>query len=150
MSASLRWSTAPIALAALFFGVSLGAMPARAAVSVQGDTASVQVVAHQATVSEVLAALRSALGLRYRTMANIDSVIGGTYRGPLNNVLGQILRGYNYVIEVHDTTIYLIVVGKAGKLPVASGVPPVELAPVRSASPPSIDSEVRELRHNKW
>jgi len=137
-------------LAAIFFGLTLGATPARAAVSVHGDVTSVQVVADQATVSEVIRALSSALGFRYDTKANIDSVIGGTYRGPLSSVLGQILRGYNYVIETHDTTIHLIVVGKAGKIPVASGASPAELAPVRSATPPGSDSETRELRRNRW
>lgn len=146
---SVRRSAASLTLAALFFGLSLVSMPARAAVSVQGNTALVQVVADQASVSEVLNALSSALGIRYDAMTKLDSVIGGTYRGPLDNVLGRVLRGYNYVIETHEATIHVIVIGKAGSLPVASGASPVEPPPAQSATPPSIYPEPMASRHNR-
>jgi hypothetical protein len=82
-------------------------------------------------------------------MTKLDSVIGGTYRGPLDNVLGRVLRGYNYVIETHEATIHVIVIGKAGSLPVASGASPVEPAPAQSATPPSINPEPLASRHNR-
>jgi hypothetical protein len=63
-ASSVRWSAVSLTLAALIFALSLVSMPARAAVSVQGNTALVQVVADQASVSEVLSALSSALGIR--------------------------------------------------------------------------------------
>ena len=150
-ASSVRWSAASMTLAALFFGLFLGSMPARAAVRVQVDVdaASVQVVADQATVSEVLSALSSALGIRYDTMANLDSVIGGTYSGSLDNVLGRILRGYNYVIKTRNATIHVIVIGKSGNLPVGSGASPVELAPPQPATPPNINLETMATRHNR-
>jgi hypothetical protein len=146
---SVRWSAASMTLAALFFGLSLGSVPARAAVSVQVDAASVQVVADQATVSEVLSALSSALGIRYDTTANLDSVIGGTYSGSLDNVLGRILRGYNYVIKTRNATVHVIVIGKVGNFPVGSGASPVELAPAQPATPPNINLETMASRRNR-
>jgi hypothetical protein len=135
---------------ALFCGLTLGAMPARATVSVQGDATSVQVIADQATVSEVLNAISSTLGLRYDTKANLDSLIGGTYRGSLDNVLWRILRGYNFVIKRHDAAFYLLVVGKAGNFSVTSGASSVKVTPVHSAIPQSFDLEIRESRRNRW
>ena len=148
-ASSVRWSAASMTLVALLFALSVGSMPARAAVSVQVDAASVQVVADQATVSEVLNALRSALGIRYDTMANLDSVIGGTYSGSLDNVLGRILRGYNYVIKTRNATVHVIVIGKVGNLPVASGASPVELAPAQPVTPPNINLETMASRRNR-
>ena len=148
-ASSVRWSAASMTLAALLFGLCLGCMPARAAVSVQVDAASVQVVADQATVSEVLSALSSELGIRYDTMANLDSVIGGTYSGSLDTVLGRILRGYNYVIKTRNATIHVIVIGKAGNSPVGSGASPVEPAPAPSATPPNINLETMASRRNR-
>ena len=148
-ASSVRWSVASMTLAALCSGLSLGSMPARAAVSVQVDAASVQVVADQATVSEVLGALSSALGIRYDTTANLDSIIGGTYSGSLDNVLARILRGYNYVIKTRNATIHVIVIGKAGNLPVGSPASTVELAPGQPATSPNINLETMATRHNR-
>jgi hypothetical protein len=123
-------------------------MSALAAVSVEGNTSSVQVVADKATVSEVLSALSSSLSLQYNTTANLDTIIGGTYRGSLVSVLREILRGHNYVIKTLGAATSVIVLGKAGELPVASGVSPVGLAPVNSAAPPKTN-QTTESRHTR-
>ena len=143
---SAQSSAASISLATLFVGLSLYSMSANAAVSVQGNSASIQVIADKATVSEVLSALGSALRLDYDTMENLDRVIGGTYRGSPNDVLADILRGYNYVIRTHDGSIYLIVIGKVGNFPIAS---PARLAPVDSGVPPNTNLHTTDSRHTR-
>jgi hypothetical protein len=71
----------------LLIAYVLGPQPATAVVDVQGDAASVQVVARQARLSEVLVSLSQAFGIRYETMVNLDTAVDGTYRGPLGDVL---------------------------------------------------------------
>jgi hypothetical protein len=136
-------AAAPIMVASLLFASSFGSIPACAAVSVQGDGSSVRVVANQAKVSEVLGALNSALGIHYETMVNLDSVIGGTFMGPLRNVLRSILYGYNYyIIETQEKTLIVIVVEKAGTLPAASQTFPPEPTP-------KPDAYTKETRHTR-
>ena len=116
----------------------LGPLPARAAVAVQGTSASVHVVAHNAKVSEILRALTEALeSFRGKETTNLDEVISGNYNGPVEDVLGRILRGYDYIITTRGTAIDILVVGKSAGAPAivpASGtVAPVANAPASAA-----------------
>jgi hypothetical protein len=81
--------------------IPLGSLPARAAVAVHGTSAAVHVVAHNAKVSEVLRAMTETLeSFRCKETTNLDDVISGSYNGPVEDVLGRILRGYDYVITI--------------------------------------------------
>ena len=60
------------------------------------------VVAHDATLRQVLDALRAARPLRLHTSDALASPVTGTYSGSLAHVLSRILDGYNHVI--HQTT----------------------------------------------
>jgi hypothetical protein len=118
--------------------IPLGSLPARAGVDVQGTRASVHVVAHNAKVSEVLRALTERLeGLHCKETTNLDDVISGNYKGPVEDVLGRVLRGYNYIITTQGTAIDILVVGKSAGAPAmapASGnVAPVATAPAPAA-----------------
>ena len=125
----------------------LGSSPSRAAVEVQGTSASVHVVAHNAKVSEVLWALTETLeSFRCKEATNIDDVISGSYNGPVEDVLGRILRGYDYVITIQGTAIDILVVGKSAGAPAivpapASAavalVPPAFAAPLPIGMPPA-------------
>jgi hypothetical protein len=131
MKKSLRkWRRVPIALAALLLALAMGATPVRSAVDVEGDATAVQVVARQAQISEVLVALSARFAMRYDTMINLDSVIDGTYRGPLGHVLARVLSGYNYVVSTREGRIEVIVVERVGS-------PPVAVAPTQTALPPN-------------
>jgi hypothetical protein len=116
-------SNAPRLLSLLLISYVLGPRPACAVVDVQGEATSVQVVAHQAQVSEVLSALRNTVGMHYDMRPELDSAINGTYRGPLKEVLARILSGYNYVIGNREGRFELIVIDRAGAAAVASPQP---------------------------
>src|SRR6185295_5699430 len=80
-----------IRLANAILGFSLAmyvaAPPAHADVDVQGEIAFVRITANDAQVTEVLSALRSALGVRYRTSIPLQGSVSGTYRGSPGQVL---------------------------------------------------------------
>jgi hypothetical protein len=127
--------------------IPLGSWPARAGVDVQGTRASVHVVAHNAKVSEVLRALTEALDrFRWKETTGLDDLISGRYNGPVEDVLGRILRGYDYVITTQGTAIDILVVGKSAGAPAAAPppapatvtlVPPAFAAPLPIGLPPN-------------
>jgi hypothetical protein len=115
-------------LSFLLISYALGLQPASAVVDVQGDAASVQVVARQARLSEVLVSLSQALGIRYETMVNLDSAVDGTYRGPLGDVLARILNGYNYVVSTRDGHTEVTIIDRVGSpVPAVAPTPPQTL-----------------------
>ena len=135
--------------------IALGSLPARADVKVQGTRASVHVVAHNAKVSEVLRALTQTLdGFHCKETTSLDAQISGSYKGSVEDVLGRILRGYDYVIATRGPAIDILVVGKSAAAPAnmpASGameavppapaavarLPPAFAAPLPIAQPPT-------------
>jgi hypothetical protein len=121
--------------------IPLRSLPARAAVEVQGTRASVHVVAHNAKVSEVLGALTETLkGFHCKETANLDGVISGSYRGSVEDVLGRVLRGYDYIITTQGTAIDIVVIGKSGSapavVPTSATVAPVAKVPTSATRVP--------------
>jgi hypothetical protein len=115
-----------------------GSLPARADVQVKGTSASVHVVAHNATVSEVLGALTETLKhIHCKEASNLDDVVNGSYKGSVEDVLGRILRGYDYIITNQGTAIDILVVGKSADapaiVPALGAVGPVASAPASAA-----------------
>jgi hypothetical protein len=108
----------------------LGPLPARADVEVQGTSASVHVIARNAKVSEVLRALTETLKrFHCKETTDLDNVISGSYEGSVQDVLGRILRGYDYIITTEGTATDILVVGKSAGAPaIVPGSGPV--APV--------------------
>ena len=92
----------------------LGPQPACAVVRVQGEATSVQIVAHQAQVSEVLSELSKTVDMRYDMSPDLDTAINGTYRGPLEDVLARVLSGYNYIIGNREGRFEVIVIDRVG------------------------------------
>jgi len=111
----------------LIVACGLGPNPASASVDVQGDAASIQVVASHAHVSEVLSALSKIVSIQYNMTTDLDTVIDGMYRGPLKDVLARVLSGYNYVFVTRGDRLEIMVVGRAGKAAVAAPTPPQAL-----------------------
>jgi len=72
---------------------------AQAEVRVAGNLRALQVEADHASIEEVLAALRNAVGLNYRTAVRLDSPLTGHFAGPLDQVILKLLfsRDYSYV-----------------------------------------------------
>ena len=91
--AALGWMAAAVAL------VVVCAAAARAEVLVEGDEAAVRVVARQASVAEIFAALQSKFRFRYTLAVNPERPISGTVSGPLHSVVARLLDGYDFVVK---------------------------------------------------
>jgi hypothetical protein len=85
--------------------------PVRAEVRVSGQADAVIVEAREASVEEVLAALRASFNLHYRTSGTLNRVMTGTYTGSLQRVIARLLEGHNYVMQSSAGGGELIVVG---------------------------------------
>ena len=72
---------------------------ARADVLVEGDEAAVRIVARQASVAEVFAALQSKFRFRYNLAVSPERQINGTIAGPLHRVVARLLDGYDFVVK---------------------------------------------------
>jgi hypothetical protein len=102
MPAAPRLRT-PRSLAALAGGIvvflSASPIPASAEVAVQGTVGEVRIEARDASVTEILAALGSAFGVKYRASIELNRPVTGTYRGPVVRVLSRLLTDYDYVVK---------------------------------------------------
>jgi hypothetical protein len=121
----------------VLLGLACGSLPVRAAVEVQGTSASIQVVAQNARVSEVLRALTESLkSINCKEMTDLDGVISGTYEGSLEDVLGRVLRGYDYVITTQGAAIDIVVIGRSGSAPAVVAPIPGAVAPLPTSLVP--------------
>jgi hypothetical protein len=103
-------TTAPaaLAIAALLVAASPGRAIA-AEIRVQGSAETVRVEAHDATRSEILAALAGRFALSWRGATDSRSLTA-TFEGPLREVVKRVLEGYNYVIDTKDDVLQVVVV----------------------------------------
>jgi hypothetical protein len=103
-----------LAIVCLGVAIIISATPVRADVTVEGSIGSARVQADKVPLSEVLAALETAFGLRYRTSVALDRTITGSLSGPLARIIGHLLDGYDYVIKTAPDTMEIAVVGRQG------------------------------------
>ncbi|HEY4921780.1 MAG TPA: hypothetical protein VII40_16880 [Xanthobacteraceae bacterium] len=71
------------------------------------------IAAHDATVRQVLDALRAARPVQIRTSDALTRTVTGTYTGSLPRVLSRILDGYDHVIHTTSAGIEIEVFGAA-------------------------------------
>ena len=72
---------------------------AQAETRVAGEPMSLRVEAQNATLQEVLAALRSSFGLKYRISTDLNRSVDGTYSGSLREVIPRLLDGYDFFLR---------------------------------------------------
>lgn len=60
----------------------------------------VKIEAHDASVGEVLEALKASHLIEFRASKALSRVVTGTYSGTLSQVLSRLLAGYNYFLQV--------------------------------------------------
>jgi hypothetical protein len=97
----------------------------RCEVSVRGTEAALRIDARQATLSEVLTTLEANFKVRHDTLIPLDEVtVSGTYSGTLEEVLKRVLAGLNYVIQIQEGAVEVIVVGRPGAVVVPGTAPP--------------------------
>jgi hypothetical protein len=94
----LLTSTSP---AAIGLGMALAIAPtwAWAETQVHGTPQAVVVEAKNATVEEILVALTDTFKVEFRSAANLDKRITGTYQGTLQQAVSHILNGYDFVVK---------------------------------------------------
>ena len=120
-----------ILLAALFPGHSV-----RADARITGEPDAVRVEARNAPVEEVMAALGTSFGLRYRATVSTGRRITGTYEGSLQRVVTRLLDGYNFVMKTSPAGVEVMVYGvvKPGEASLApktvQAVPPLATTPL--------------------
>ena len=107
---------------------------ARAETIVTGVRDDLTLEAHDASIQDVLEALGSKFGLRYRNITAIERRFDGTYEGSLHRVMTRLLDGSSYVMSTDGGQIEVIMVGEAKRnemqaLPGASGLAPIRRRP---------------------
>ena len=105
---SLRKLVLTIWLATLMLAI---AQPVRAEVRVSGNAAALIVETREASVDEVLAALRTSFNIQYHTSGAAVRVVTGSYTGSLRQVLARLFDGQNYVIRSSANGIEIAVFG---------------------------------------
>jgi hypothetical protein len=115
-TAALSAAASPAAVA---LGIALAIVPtwARAETQIGGTPQAVVVEARNATVEEILVALTDTFKVQFRSAANLDKRLTGTYEGTLQQAVSRILKGYDFVVKSGQSGLEITLLG-AGK-PVA-------------------------------
>ena len=88
--------------------------PTSAATEVRGQADVIQLRAENASIKEVLTALSERFKLTYKLPPTANRVFTGLYSGGLQQVLSRILDGNDYIINVSDDGIEVIVLRASG------------------------------------
>jgi hypothetical protein len=99
---------------ALMLALALAIVPttAFAGLKVSGDPGAVMVEAQNVSIEEILTALSQQFNFRYRSLANLETQVTGTYRGPLRRVLTRILGGHDFIVKSSNGLMEVTVVEK--------------------------------------
>jgi hypothetical protein len=81
-----------------------------AQVQVSGRADAVRIEATDATLREVLDALRTNFNLRYRSDETLDTRMTGAFGGPLPRVAARVLDGYDFVIKITAQGVDVLVI----------------------------------------
>lgn len=139
-----------IAVIVTVFGVALDS--AAATTKIEGQVDSLQLAVDNASTREILDALSRKFKLTYSMPAMAGRQLTGQFSGALSEVLSRVLDGSDYIVEVSDGAIKVVVLGRPGRAIASSGggkeaqapapAPVAELPPaqpaIRPAPPPSV------------
>jgi hypothetical protein len=120
--------------------LAAGGGPAYAQVQVSGRTDAVRIEATDATLREVLDALRTNFNLRYRSDEALDTRMTGTFGGSLPRVAARVLDGYDFVIKITAQGVDVLVIrqsqpgAKAAAAPIPARAFKKSPAPVMTAA----------------
>jgi hypothetical protein len=98
---------------AIVLGVGLATAPmaAFAEAQVRGSPNAVSVEAKDASVEEILVALTNAFDVHFRSSADLETRLTGTYEGTLQQVVADVLRGYNFVMKSGEKGVEITLLG---------------------------------------
>ena len=117
---SCNISVQGVVLATTLFAIMVTAVPrvvltvAHAETRVTGEPRELSVEAYDTNLQEVLAALSASFALQYRTSADLNRSMSGTYKGSLREVIARILHGYDFFVRNSGNEVVIVVVGLSG------------------------------------
>jgi hypothetical protein len=136
-TAGLSAAASPAAIA---LGIALAIAPtwARAETQVRGTPQAVVIETQNATIEEILVALTDKFKVQFRSAANLDKRLTGTYEGTLQQAVSHILKGYDFVVKSGQSGLEITLLG-AGKPVAVIGTRPAtksaEAAPAAAPTP---------------
>ena len=141
--------THALSILALLFAGLVPADSLRAEVLVTGEADDVQIEISDASIEEVLNALGTKFGLRYRSTAPLGRRLTGIHGGSLQRVVARLLDGNDFVVKTGSDGVEVTVYG-AGKPEDALSSKATQPAAIsHPAKAPSAKSrhEARRKRH---
>jgi hypothetical protein len=142
-------------LALILLSLSLsflfGMRAASAATQIDGAADGLRVNARDATIVEILDALKSRFKLTYQAHSYDRQPLTGIYSGTLRAALGQILEGNNYVLKSSEDGLEIVIFGAAGQVSQAAagsapGAVPDPNPSLSGSAPPPLSSFVSQNR----
>lgn len=121
----------------------LGLVPfaAQAEVKVSGTSATVRVEASDASVDEILSALKDKFAVDYQSTARLERRVTGSYAGPLERVLARVLEGNDFFLKRVNNRVEVTLLARqpGGSVTAGAAAPAAKAAPaeVTAAVPPS-------------
>lgn len=113
------WAAVTLAAA-----LAIARTPAMAEVKVSGNPDVVTIDAQNSSIGEILAALGREFKVQYRSSADLNRQVTGTYQGSVRQVVTRILDGYNFVVQSGPGGIDVTVLGTTNAQ-TNNGAPPV-------------------------
>jgi hypothetical protein len=95
---------------------------ALAEAQVSGKPDAVSVNAQNASVEEILVALANAFDVQFRSSADLEKRLTGTYQGSLQQVVTRVLAGYDFFVKSGEKGLEITLLG-SGKTIAVVGAP---------------------------
>jgi hypothetical protein len=124
--------------AAIALGIALAIAPtwARAETQVHGTPQAVVVEAQNATIEEILIALSDTFKVQFKSAANLDKRLTGTYQGTLQQAVSHILKGYDFVVRSGQAGLEITLLGAGKPMAVVGARPATKVAEAAPAAGP--------------
>jgi hypothetical protein len=110
LSGAMRIRNAVLAISAFSLLTNVATV-AHAETHVAGEPAALRVEAQNASLQEVLTALRTSFGLQYRISTDLNRSVSGSYNGSLREVITRLLDGYDFFVRKVGDDLEVVVVG---------------------------------------
>jgi hypothetical protein len=107
---SHRQTTRMVAL--IVAALASGQTPVFAGAVISGTPEAVTLNAQDTSIADILAGLGHDFDVHYRSSADLNRHLTGTYRGSLRQVVTRILDGYNFIVASIHGGVEVTVLGK--------------------------------------
>jgi hypothetical protein len=114
--------------------------PAAGVTDIRGQGDDIQIQVENASIRQILDGLSRKFNLTFVLPADVGRQLTGRYSGNLNRILSRVLDGNNYILEVTEDGMRIVVLGPAGTIASTSTSPTPSASPTASANPTSSGS----------